>query len=104
MYDANQPWGPAFEETLPVAGVDGSLAERFVNTPAGGLVHAKTGTLSHASALSGYGQTRTGKRFVFSIFCNKINAPSHKAATAIDEIVQLLVGEGRISQKKISHH
>ncbi|HET6841682.1 MAG TPA: D-alanyl-D-alanine carboxypeptidase/D-alanyl-D-alanine-endopeptidase [Candidatus Angelobacter sp.] len=104
MYDANQPWGPAFEETLPVAGVDGSLAERFVNTPAGGLVHAKTGTLSHSSALSGYGQTRSGKRFVFSIFCNKINAPSHKAATAIDEIVQLLVGEGRVSQKKISHH
>lgn len=104
MYDANQPWGPAFGETLPVAGVDGSLAERFVNTPAGGLVHAKTGTLSHASALSGYGQTRTGKRFVFSIFCNKINAPSHKAAAAIDEIVQLLVGEGSVSQKKISHH
>ena len=41
IYAARQPWGPAFQEALPVAGVDGSLAERFVNTPAGGLVHAK---------------------------------------------------------------
>ncbi len=94
IYDAKQPWGPAFMETLPVSGVDGSLTERFANTPAGGLIHAKTGTLSHVSALSGYGETRSGKKFVFSIFCNKINLPSHKAAAAIDQIVQLVVAEG----------
>jgi D-alanyl-D-alanine carboxypeptidase/D-alanyl-D-alanine-endopeptidase (penicillin-binding protein 4) len=93
LYDAKQPWGAAFEETLPVAGVDGSLAERFLNTPAAGLVHAKTGTLSHVSALSGYGQTISGKRFAFSIICNKINQPSGKAAAAIDQVVRLLVGE-----------
>jgi len=94
IYDAKQPWGPAFMETLPVSGVDGSLTERFANTPAGGLIHAKTGTLSHVSALSGYGETRSGKKFVFSIFCNKINLPSHKAAAAIDQIMQLVVAEG----------
>ncbi|HJX83470.1 MAG TPA: D-alanyl-D-alanine carboxypeptidase/D-alanyl-D-alanine-endopeptidase [Candidatus Angelobacter sp.] len=93
LYDARQPWGAAFEETLPVGGVDGSLAERFLNTPAAGLIHAKTGTLSHVSALSGYGKTISGKRFAFSIICNKINQPSSKAAAAIDQIVRLLVGE-----------
>lgn len=90
-YAAQQPWGAAYEETLPVAGADGSLAERFVNTAAGGLVHAKTGTLSHVNALSGYGETHSGKRFVFSIFCNNHNLPSARVKAAIDQIVVLLV-------------
>jgi D-alanyl-D-alanine carboxypeptidase/D-alanyl-D-alanine-endopeptidase (penicillin-binding protein 4) len=93
MYASRQPWGAAYEQTLPVAGVDGSLAERFANTPAGGLVHAKTGTLSHVNALSGYGETRSGRRFAFSIFCNNHNAPSAKVVAAIDAIVLLVVNE-----------
>ncbi len=99
VYDARQPWGPAFEETLPVAGVDGSLAERFLNTPAGGLVHAKTGTLSHVNALSGYGQTKSGKRFVFSIFCNHHNVAPGKVLAAIDGIVLAVVTEGESAAK-----
>lgn len=93
-YASRQPWGPNYEQTLPVAGVDGSLAERFQNTAASGLVHAKTGTLSHVNALSGYGETRSGRRFVFSIFCNNHNVPSSKVIGAIDSIVVLLVKEG----------
>ena len=95
IYAARQPWGPAFEESLPVSGVDGSLADRFLNTPAAGLVHAKTGSLSHVNALSGYGQTQTGKRFVFSIFCNNHNLPGGKVLAAIDSVVQLLVQDGK---------
>ncbi len=91
IYAARQPWGPAFEESLPVSGVDGSLSERFQKTPAVGHVHAKTGSLSHVNALSGYGQTQSAKRFVFSIFCNNHNVPASKALGAIDELVKLLV-------------
>jgi D-alanyl-D-alanine carboxypeptidase/D-alanyl-D-alanine-endopeptidase (penicillin-binding protein 4) len=94
IYASRQPWGAAYEQTLPVAGVDGSLSDRFINTAAGGLVHAKTGTLSHVNALSGYGQTRSGRRFVFSIFCNNHDLPSAKVVSAIDSIVVLLVKEG----------
>ncbi|MGC2696207.1 MAG: D-alanyl-D-alanine carboxypeptidase/D-alanyl-D-alanine-endopeptidase [Candidatus Angelobacter sp.] len=94
IYAARQPWGPAFEESLPVSGVDGSLADRFLNTPAGGLVHAKTGSLSHVNALSGYGQTKSGRRFVFSIFCNNHNVPGSKALAAIDAVVRAVVTEG----------
>lgn len=91
IFASRQPWGPLYEQTLPTAGVDGSLAERFVNTPASGIVHAKTGTLSHVNALSGYGETPSGHRFVFSIFCNNHNVPSAKVIGAIDSIVVLLV-------------
>jgi D-alanyl-D-alanine carboxypeptidase/D-alanyl-D-alanine-endopeptidase (penicillin-binding protein 4) len=100
LYAAHQPWGPAFEESLPVGGVDGSLADRFQNTPAAGLVHAKTGSLSHVNALSGYGQTQAGKRFVFSIFCNNHNLPASKVLGAMDAVVQLLVQEQSSHQKK----
>ena len=90
-YASRQQWGPLYEQTLPVAGVDGSLAERFVNTPASGLVHAKTGTLSHVNALSGYVETRSGRRLAFSIFCNNHNVLSSRVISAIDSIVVLLV-------------
>jgi serine-type D-Ala-D-Ala carboxypeptidase/endopeptidase (penicillin-binding protein 4) len=93
-YASHQDWGPAWESSLPVGGMDGSLAERFVNTSASGLIHAKTGSLSHVNALSGYGQTLQGKKFAFSIFCNNHNLPAGKVLAAIDSIVQLLVKEG----------
>jgi D-alanyl-D-alanine carboxypeptidase/D-alanyl-D-alanine-endopeptidase (penicillin-binding protein 4) len=93
IYAARQPWGPAFEESLPVSGVDGSLSDRFQKTPAVGLIHAKTGSLSHVNALSGYGQTQPGKRFVFSIFCNNHNLPASKVLAAIDGVVRAVVTE-----------
>jgi serine-type D-Ala-D-Ala carboxypeptidase/endopeptidase (penicillin-binding protein 4) len=93
IYASRQPWGAAFEESLPVSGVDGSLSERFQKTPAVGMVHAKTGSLSHVNALSGYGQTQAGKRFVFSIFCNNHNLLASKALGAIDAVVRTVVTE-----------
>jgi D-alanyl-D-alanine carboxypeptidase/D-alanyl-D-alanine-endopeptidase (penicillin-binding protein 4) len=99
LYAARQPWGAAFEESLPVSGVDGSLADRFQNTPAAGLIHAKTGSLSHVNALSGYGQTQSGKRFVFSIFCNNHNLPGSKALAAIDAIAQAIAGTDHSTRK-----
>lgn len=99
IYAARQPWGAAFEESLPVSGVDGSLADRFQGTPAAGFIHAKTGSLSHVNALSGYGQTQKGRRFVFSIFCNNHNLPGSKALAAIDAVVQLLVEQGEHASK-----
>jgi len=96
-YASKQPWGPAYEDSLPLSGVDGSLAERFTNTPAAGVIHAKTGSLSHVNALSGYGQTLQGRKFVFSVFCNNHNLPAGKVLATIDAIVQLLVKEGDVT-------
>ena len=52
--------------SLPVAGRSGTLAHRMRHGPATGVVQAKTGTTSNASALSGY----VGDRYVFSILQN----------------------------------
>jgi len=57
----------AYENSLPVAGVDGTLARRMRGTGAAGNLRAKTGTLQGASALSGYVTTADGEQLVFAI-------------------------------------
>ncbi|MCH5181107.1 MAG: D-alanyl-D-alanine carboxypeptidase/D-alanyl-D-alanine-endopeptidase [Prevotellaceae bacterium] len=56
--------------TLPIAGVDGTLARRMRHSTARGKVHAKTGTLTGVSNLSGYATTADGRTLAFSLFCS----------------------------------
>lgn len=91
QYAGKQPWGKFYSETFPVAGMDGSLADRFHGTPAQGLVTAKTGSLDHVKALSGYATTVSGDRVAFSIFSNNFDVPGHLAQDAIDKIVNAIV-------------
>ncbi|HSK33336.1 MAG TPA: D-alanyl-D-alanine carboxypeptidase/D-alanyl-D-alanine-endopeptidase [Propionicimonas sp.] len=59
---------------LPVAGVSGTLEDRFNDKSekvARGNVHAKTGTLVGIAALAGYLTTADGARLVFAIVANK---------------------------------
>ncbi len=57
---------------LPIAGRDGTLADRMRSGPARLHCHAKTGTLSDVSALSGYCDARSGDTYAFSILMNGI--------------------------------
>jgi len=59
-----------FIESLPVAGVDGTLKKRFRQSEIQGRVRAKTGYLNNVRALSGYIFTRKGDVLVFSILSN----------------------------------
>jgi len=56
-----------FETSLPIAGVDGTLRRRMLETPAKGRVHAKTGTISGVSNLAGYVTTESGRKLAFAI-------------------------------------
>lgn len=53
---------------LPIAGVDGTLSKRMLDTPAFQRIHAKTGTVDGVSTLSGYAEAGNGHLLVFSIF------------------------------------
>ena len=59
---------------LPVGGHDGTLSNRFGDSPAAGRVYAKTGSLSHVSALSGYIRRNDGDWVAFSILVNNYNS------------------------------
>ncbi len=95
QYAYHQPWGTLFADTLPVSGIDGSLADRFKTPPEKGAVHAKTGSLNHVNALSGYATTLTGEKVAFSILGNNHNLTNKKALETIDRIVDKIVTNGR---------
>lgn len=67
-----KPWFAAWQASLPVAGVDGTLVNRMKNTPAAGNLKAKTGSLSGVSGLSGYVKTQAYWELVFSVVQNNV--------------------------------
>ena len=89
-YASRQPWGAAWRETLPVAGVDGTLINRFKSSPLKGHLWAKTGTHNEANALSGYLTTASGKTLAFSIIVNGHRPGSDAELKAIDRIAEAI--------------
>ena len=85
-------YAAAFKDSLPVAGVDGTLEHRMRGTPAQGRVSAKTGTIRHVNALDGYTTTRAGEKLAFAIVVNHHTGDTGEATGAIDQIVNLLAG------------
>jgi D-alanyl-D-alanine carboxypeptidase/D-alanyl-D-alanine-endopeptidase (penicillin-binding protein 4) len=83
MFMSRQPEAAVFRESLPIAGVDGSLRNRMKNTATAGNVHAKTGTLRWANSLSGYVTTAAGEPLVFSIMLNRVDVPAREALDPI---------------------
>ncbi len=80
-----------FMDSLPIAGVDGTLRRRFKSDAATGNVRAKTGTLRWAFALSGYVTSATGERLAFSIMLNRFEpVPGHSGHEEIDPLVLML--------------
>ncbi len=98
-YAAEQPWGASFANTLPVAGLDGSLSERMKGTPAQGRVQGKTGSLGHVNALSGYADTLSGDRVAFSVIANNHNLGSRRAEALIDKILATVVDDAPPAKK-----
>jgi D-alanyl-D-alanine carboxypeptidase/D-alanyl-D-alanine-endopeptidase (penicillin-binding protein 4) len=84
------PCAAAFRESLPIAGVDGTLEERMKGTPAEGRVVAKTGTVRLARALAGYVTTMRGERLAFAIVVNNAEGRGREAVAAIDAIAAAL--------------
>ncbi|MFV2118922.1 D-alanyl-D-alanine carboxypeptidase/D-alanyl-D-alanine-endopeptidase [Streptomyces sp. Act-28] len=77
------PWYADWYASLPVAcdpdrAVGGTLRRRMCDTPAALNARAKTGTLTGASALSGYVTDAAGRRLVYSVVLNNHLASSVK--------------------------
>jgi D-alanyl-D-alanine carboxypeptidase/D-alanyl-D-alanine-endopeptidase (penicillin-binding protein 4) len=68
----NKLIAPDFVNSLPIAGVDGTLKKRFRTSELEGRVRAKTGYINNVRALSGYAFTRNGDVLVFSILSNGV--------------------------------
>ncbi|WP_371030771.1 D-alanyl-D-alanine carboxypeptidase/D-alanyl-D-alanine-endopeptidase [Pseudoclavibacter sp. JSM 162008] len=79
---AERPDAERWRDTMPILGVDGSLADVQKDSPAAGKVYAKTGTLVGGDAfndrlrlatktLGGVMQTESGRNLAFTIIVNQ---------------------------------
>lgn len=77
---------------VAIAGVDGTLEKRMLNSLSENNVHAKTGTLAGVSALSGYVTSKNNHFLAFSILMqNFVDKPSI-ARRLQDQICNILAG------------
>lgn len=84
----------SFRALLPVAAADGTLSARFHGERSAPQISAKTGSISHVAALSGYAGEDPARRIAFSILVNGATAPSSALRALIDRIVVALFEEG----------
>ena len=85
------PRGEALYQTLPIAGVDGTLKGRMNRTLADGNVRAKTGMVNKVRALSGYATTKDGEELVFSMIVNFYGGPTGMANQIQDQVCERMV-------------
>jgi serine-type D-Ala-D-Ala carboxypeptidase/endopeptidase (penicillin-binding protein 4) len=89
MYDSRER--EDWVSLLPIGGKDGTLGSRFADIPAAHRIHAKTGSLSHVSALSGYAERLNGRWVAFSILVNNYNGPAGDVRNVMDRICALIM-------------
>lgn len=79
-----------FLESLPVAGVDGTIRSRMRGTRAEGQVYAKTGFINRVRCLSGYVTTLDGETLAFSLMTNNYTVPTSVANRLQDQVCERL--------------
>ncbi|MDE1179502.1 D-alanyl-D-alanine carboxypeptidase/D-alanyl-D-alanine-endopeptidase [Paraburkholderia sp.] len=85
------PVAQVFVESLPIAGVDGTMRNRLTTQPVGGNAHIKTGTLRDVRAIAGYVASADGSSYVV---VSLINDPHSEAARAAHDALLEWVYQG----------
>lgn len=81
-----------FVGSLPLAGLDGTLGNRFRDSPATGRAQLKTGTLTDARTLAGYVRGRSGEVYAVAALLNHPRADA--GVIALDSLIEWLVVNG----------
>lgn len=84
--------GP-FVAALPVAGHDGTLSSRMKGTVLDANVEAKTGTISNVRSLSGFVETASHEKLVFSMIVNHFTARDAEIDAVVERALARLVGK-----------
>ncbi len=92
----SKPWFKTWYDALPIAGnsdrfTGGTLRSRMAGTPAANNVHAKTGSLTSVTGLSGYVTSADGEPLVFSILTNNYLTGSPK--TTVEDAIAVRLAQ-----------
>ena len=85
-YAWQQPYMPEYSSSLALSGHDGTLRKRFDDQKLTGQAHLKTGSMDHVSAIAGYMQSRSGRRFAVVVLHNHEDidrGPGEEVQTAL---------------------
>lgn len=92
---AEQPNLRSVALDMPIAGLTGTLSDRYTRSPTRGLVRAKTGSLSHVTGLAGTLVDADGRMLVFVVMAAATpDGGQWPPRTAIDDFVTTLAGCG----------
>lgn len=91
QHAAKSPLAADLADSLPVAGVDGTLRDRGKNVV--GQAFLKTGSLRDVTAIAGYANGSSGARYIVVGLINHPNASA--ARPALDALLEWAVKEGR---------
>ena len=84
-----------YYDSLPIAGIDGSLEERMLNTNCVNNIRAKTGQIQFVRALSGYATAKDNEEFLFVIIGNHFRFPVSVIEYIQDKTCEFLVNFNR---------
>ncbi len=74
LYAEDIPFMPEFVSSLSIMGIDGTARNRLKKTMRSGHAHIKTGTIDDVSAITGYVNARSGKKYIVAGMLNHKNA------------------------------
>jgi len=87
------PYRDIFFNSMPVAGVDGTLHNAFKGTPLEKNVAAKTGSMARVRSLAGKLTTKNQKTILFAILINNFDLTSAEASKLLEKIVLSLYND-----------
>lgn len=90
LSERTKPDFSVFFDSLPIAGVDGTIHDRMERAPARRRCRGKTGSLNGVSTLSGYCTTLSGKELAFSLLMNGVSTA--RARRLQDRMAQAIAG------------
>lgn len=89
VHARQQPWGREYRDAMAIPGDSmGTLTNRLHDLQ--GRVFAKTGSITHVNALSGYLETSDGRELVFVVLSNAGNQPAGRVRAGIDDVVRAM--------------
>ncbi len=88
----HSPYAQQFYNSLPLAGLSGTLHKAMKGTLAQGRLRAKTGTISKVKSFAGYVHTVSGKKLIFSMIVNDFQCRPKLMKKKLEEILIKMAG------------